>query len=83
MGVGANPTTWLVAVVFLILAIGINAFANGEDSQMKTTTIKAQVAFVTKHLTKSLITTFRAIAAAVVTDLVTNLIHAKGAPQSG
>ncbi|MBX5210792.1 hypothetical protein [Rhizobium sp. NZLR11] len=84
MEVGSNPTTWLVAVAFFLLAIAIDALTNGKDNHMKTTnSFIANVRTVYKRLKTSLITTTQAIATAVVTDLVTTFLHSKGAPGNG
>lgn len=81
---GSNPTTWLVAVAFFLLAIAIEALTNGKDDLMKTTnSFFANVRTVYKRLKTSLITTTQAIATAVVTDLVTTFLYAKGAPSNG
>jgi hypothetical protein len=50
---------------------------------MKTTTLKAQVKSVCKRLASGLIKSIQAIAAAIVADTATHLIHAKGAPGNG
>ena len=50
---------------------------------MKTTTLKTKAKAALKRLMKSLAYTTTAIAAAIVTDTATHLIHAKGAPGNG
>ena len=50
---------------------------------MKTTRKHTKAKAVLRRLTKSLALTTMAIAAAIVTDTATHLIHAKGAPGNG
>lgn len=83
MEVGSNPTTWLVAVAFFLLAVVIEALTNRKDNRMKTmNSFIANVRTVYKRLKTSLIITTQAIATAVK-DLVTTVLHLKGAPGNG
>jgi hypothetical protein len=50
---------------------------------MKTTKLKTMAKAALTRLTKSLMSTITAIAAAIVADTATQLIHAEGAPGNG
>ena len=78
MGVGSNPATWFVAVVFLIVIRFLIDLRKGTN--MKT------LNFVKSGLLLAAFTfveTFWAIATNIVAGLVTPSIHMKGAPRLG
>ncbi len=84
MGVGSNPTAWLVVVAFfLVLArYGLDL---RKETPMKTTKLnrKAQVKSRPMSVLTAVAETCWAIMTSIVAGLVTHSIHAKGAPREG
>ncbi len=83
LGVGANPTTWLVAVAFLVILRLLIDY--GKETNMKATNIRRK-ARVKSRVLRSVIAfseTLWAIATNVVAGFVTLPNHQKGAPSFG
>jgi hypothetical protein len=83
LGVGANPTTWVVAVAFL--AIVRFLIDCGKETNMKATNI-CRKAHVKSRVLRSVVAfseTLWAIATNVVAGFVTLSNHQKGAPSPG
>ena len=81
---GANPTTWFVAVAFL-LSLARYGLDLRKETPMKTTTScrKAQVKSTLQSALTAFAETSWAIATGLVVGFVTPSIHAKGSPRKG